>query len=153
MFGYSAEMKPLQRHAYHCTLNLRQVNFTGKKLCNSTTELRDNEKQRGLDMQIFGSKLWRFFGGERIEDGFRQLSDSIISNRKLISELRTEILLLQRRVWALESHTIEESVAECEKKLASFEASVIAWAPIAPDEPDAPDVAVEPDAPDVAVEP
>jgi len=92
-------------------------------------------------------KLWRFFGGGRTEEGFRQLSDSIISNRKLISELRTEILLLQRRVWTLEPHTIEESVAECEKKLASFEASVIAWAPIAPDEPD------EPDEPDVAVEP
>ena len=55
-------------------------------------------------------RWWLLFGGQRTEDGFQLLSQSIIANRKLISEVRTNLKDLERRMWELEGHTPQEEL-------------------------------------------
>lgn len=56
----------------------------------------------GRITRIAKYRCWLFFGGDHTEDGFRFLSASIIANRILIEELRSQIRELRRRVVELE---------------------------------------------------
>ncbi len=65
-------------------------------------------------------RLWCLFGGHRTESGFRLLAKSIEGNRKLISDLRRLAADLERRVWELEGHTPDETMAMVASKLQEF---------------------------------
>jgi len=62
-------------------------------------------------------RLWLFFGGRRTESGFVFLSQDIQSNRKLISKLQSRNAELELRVWELEGHTVEETMAMTRDKI------------------------------------
>lgn len=69
----------------------------------------------------FKYKSWLFFGGRRTEDGFKFLSDSILSNRKLIQEIRNKQRNLETRVWELEKHTPQETMQKITDDLKELE--------------------------------
>ena len=56
----------------------------------------------------FTYSCWLAFGGRRTASGFMLLSDSIIAQRKMISDLRSQNRQIENRLWELEDHTTEE---------------------------------------------
>lgn len=66
-------------------------------------------------------RLWLFFGGRRTEDGFRYLSEEILRLTKQRNELRRQVRDLDRRVWQLEGHTLEETFQRASKALIDIE--------------------------------
>lgn len=68
----------------------------------------------------FQYRCWLYFGGERTESGFRFLSGEILKNHKSINKLRSDLDALEIRVWELEDHTPEETMAKIKTKVDSF---------------------------------
>lgn len=71
--------------------------------------------------EYFRYKCWFFCGGSRTEKYFAFLSKSVLENRKLIHELRSDFRNLESRVWEIEGHSPEETLEKIKKQLEAFE--------------------------------
>lgn len=67
----------------------------------------------------FRYRIWFFFGGWRVEDRFKCLSESILLIRGLVNEVRVEILDIEKRLWELEDHSEGETLEMLSGKVQS----------------------------------
>ena len=72
------------------------------------------------------NRIWLCLGGSRIENGFRFLSKDIIENRRLIGKQRGQIQDLEQRVWELEDHTMDETLAKTRKAVDEWAGKFVA---------------------------
>lgn len=84
-----------------------------RKLLQRMRERKDEKLPKELSAILDGHHA-------KTETLFKCLSADILNNRKLIGELRGEILTLNQRVWDLEDHTIAETIDKLGSEVAGW---------------------------------
>ena len=70
------------------------------------------------------NKRWPLVTKKRHESACRFLSQSILENRRLVHELRSSVRELERRLWEVEEHTVDETLAMTTQKVTEWASRV-----------------------------
>lgn len=70
-------------------------------------------------MQLF-HRIWRRLTYQRTIDNLRSLCKSIEDNRRAINEISSRVRSLEMRVWEMEGHSAEETVAMCQERISKW---------------------------------